>query len=152
MQYENVSLNNTEIASCYVFRRILISVCPLGRALGFGARERSERVTARRQPRRQRSRRLVYKPSARLTAIFIFRPVFCSVFARQNRPLRSGFELLLSCFFRPNGWNAVYIMPIISIICRGNICIKIYYRNIESCVIPFDFDRTPLLGRSLEKD
>ena len=35
-------------------------VCPLGRALGFGARERSERVTARRQPRRQRSRRLVY--------------------------------------------------------------------------------------------
>ena len=46
------------------------SVCPFGRALGFGARERSERVTARRQPHRQRSRRLVYKPSARLTAIY----------------------------------------------------------------------------------
>ncbi len=46
-------------------------VCPLGRALGFGARERSERVTVRRQPHRQLRRRLVYKPSARLTAILI---------------------------------------------------------------------------------
>ena len=41
---------------------------PFGRALGFGARERSERVTVRRQPHRQLRRRLVYKPSARLTA------------------------------------------------------------------------------------
>ena len=39
------------------------------RALGFGARERSERVTVRRQPHRQLRRRLVYKPSARITAI-----------------------------------------------------------------------------------
>ena len=31
----------------------------------------SARVTVRRQPHRQRSRRLVYKPSARLTAILI---------------------------------------------------------------------------------
>ena len=54
-------------------------VCPLGRALGFGARERSERVTARRQPRRQRSRRLVYIPSARLTAICIFRCIFSHI-------------------------------------------------------------------------
>ena len=47
------------------------SVCPFGRALGFGARERSERVTVRRQPHRQLCRRLVYKPSARITAISI---------------------------------------------------------------------------------
>ena len=47
-------------------------VCPFGRAIGFGARERSERVTVRRQPHRQLRRRLVYKPSARLTAILIF--------------------------------------------------------------------------------
>ena len=46
--------------------------CPFGRALGFGARERSERVTVRRQPHRQLRRRLVYKPSARLTAILTF--------------------------------------------------------------------------------
>ena len=39
------------------------------RALGFGARAQSARVTVRRQPHRQRSRRLVYKPSARITAI-----------------------------------------------------------------------------------
>ena len=32
---------------------------PFGRALGFGARERSERVTVRRQPHRQLRRRLV---------------------------------------------------------------------------------------------
>ena len=44
-------------------------VCPFGRALGFGARARSARVTVRRQPHRQLCRRLVYKPSARLTAI-----------------------------------------------------------------------------------
>ena len=45
------------------------SVCPCVRALGFGARARSARVTVRRQPHRQLCRRLVYKPSARLTAI-----------------------------------------------------------------------------------
>ena len=33
--------------------------CLFGRALGFGARERSERVTVRRQPHRQLRRRLV---------------------------------------------------------------------------------------------
>lgn len=39
---------------------VLISVVLRGRVLVFGARERSERVTRRRQPPRQRSRRLVY--------------------------------------------------------------------------------------------
>ena len=57
------------------FRSVLFCFL-FGRALGFGARERSERVTVRRQPHRQLRRRLVYKPSARLTAILIFCPVF----------------------------------------------------------------------------
>ena len=48
---------------------LFCSVCSFGRALGFGARARSARVTVRRQPHRQLCRRLVYKPSARITAI-----------------------------------------------------------------------------------
>lgn len=63
------------------FRSVFGLFARWGRALGFGARERSERVTARRQPRRQRSRRLVYKPSARLTAIFVFALFSASFFA-----------------------------------------------------------------------
>ena len=40
---------------------VLISVVLRGRVLVFGARERSERVTTRRQPPRQRSRRTCIK-------------------------------------------------------------------------------------------
>ena len=60
---------------------LICFVCPFGRALGFGARARSARVTVRRQPHRQLRRRLVYKPSARLTAISVFSHVFRSVFS-----------------------------------------------------------------------
>ena len=48
---------------------LIDSVYSFWRALGFGARARSARVTVRRQPHRQLCRRLVYKPSARITAI-----------------------------------------------------------------------------------
>ena len=41
------------------FSRLPVGLLVRGRALGFGARERSERVTVRRQPRRQLRRRLV---------------------------------------------------------------------------------------------
>ena len=47
---------------------------PVGACAWFGARERSERVTARRQPHRQRSRRLVYITSARPIAITVTFP------------------------------------------------------------------------------
>ena len=45
--------------NCSAFS-VFPSVSVARRALGFGARERSERVTVRRQPRRQLCRRLVY--------------------------------------------------------------------------------------------
>ena len=43
----------------FVRSAVALLLC-LGRVLVLGARERSERVTTRRQPPRQRSRRLVY--------------------------------------------------------------------------------------------
>ena len=52
-----------------------------GRALGFGARERSERVTRRRQPPRQRSRRLVYSQAHVLLPFALFRQIYNSLAA-----------------------------------------------------------------------
>ena len=56
-----------------------------GRALGFGARERSERVTRRRQPPRQRSRRLVYSQAHVLLPFGS--PCFRLCFSKSKPPL-----------------------------------------------------------------
>ena len=97
---------------------VLISVVLRGRVLVFGARERSERVTTRRQPPRQRSRRTCIKTSTRpivtyLPYLGLFPRFPFAVNMKKRRSKASVSVLIFIKLFEPKfiiwGYDFLYI-------------------------------------------
>ena len=117
MTAERFSGDTPRRRAFFVRSAVALLLC-LGRVLVLGARERSERVTTRRQPPRQRSRRTCIKTSTRPIVTYLpylgLFPRFPFAVNMKKRRSKASFSVLIFIkLFEPKfiiwGYDFLYI-------------------------------------------